>query len=145
MTVPIQISAWNINGFRSTAIGDKLCDPSFLTEIKNDELIALVETHNCDKNDSLSIPGYQRISVKNRKVTNSSNKKSGGIAYFAKPRIAKFIVPINNDNKDTLWIKIKKILLIESTMSLLVLYIFPHIRIIKIVLKKFWICLKLWI
>ena len=108
MTVPIQISAWNINGFRSTAIGDKLCDPSFLTEIKNDELIALVETHNSDKNDSLSIPGYQRISVKNRKVTNSSNKKSGGIAYFAKPRIAKFIVPINNDNKDTLWIKIKK-------------------------------------
>ena len=59
MTVPIQISAWNINGFRSRIIGDKLCDPSFLNETQNDDLIALVETHNNDKNDSLSIPGYQ--------------------------------------------------------------------------------------
>ena len=127
MSVPIQISAWNINGFRSRLVGDKLCEPSFLNEIKSDDVIALVETHNSDKNDSLSIPGYRRIKVKNRKETNNSNKKSGGLAYFAKTRIAKFIVPINNYNKDTIWIKIKKeIVDKEHDVYVGTVYLPPH-------------------
>ena len=89
MPVPIQISCWNINGFRSTIIGDKLSDKSFLEAVKNDDVIALVETHNTDKNDTLSIPGYKRIKVKNRPKTNKSNKNGGGLAYFAKPNISK--------------------------------------------------------
>ena len=87
MPVPIQISAWNINGLRSKILGDKLTDKSFLKEVENDDIIALTETHNNDKDDTLSIPGYQRIKVKNRPKTNSSNKNSGGLAYFAKPSI----------------------------------------------------------
>ena len=130
MTVPIQISAWNLNGFRSRILGDKLCDPSFLNEIKNDDVIALVETHNSDKNDTLSIPGYTRIKVKNRKETSKtkkSNKNSGGLALFAKTKIAKFLVPINNDNKDTIWIKIKKeILDKEHDVYIGTVYLPPH-------------------
>ena len=57
MPVSIQISAWNINGFRSRIVGDKLSDSSFLSEIENDDIVALVETHNSDENDTLSIPG----------------------------------------------------------------------------------------
>lgn len=87
MSVPIQISAWNIHGFKSAIIGDKLSDESFLNEVKNDDIIALTETHNNDKNDSLSIPGYRRVKIKNRKKTNNSNKDSGGLALFAKPEI----------------------------------------------------------
>ena len=108
MTVPIQISAWNINGFKSKLIGDKLNDTSFLNEIQNDDIIAIVETHNSDKNDTLSIPGYQRIEMKNRPKLNNSNKNSGGLAYFAKPYISKHISPINNLNKNSIWIRIKK-------------------------------------
>ena len=107
MPVPIRISAWNIHGSRSKIIGDKLSDKSFLKEVENDDIIALVETHNSDKNDSLSIPGYQRIKVKNRPKINSSNKNSGGLAYFAKPKIFKYITPLENTNQDTIWIKIK--------------------------------------
>ena len=59
MTIPIQISAWNLNGVKSRIIGDKVSSPSFLDEIKNDDIVALVETHNNDKNDTLSIPGYK--------------------------------------------------------------------------------------
>ena len=106
--MPIQISAWNIHGFWSRIIGNKLSDKSFLEEVKNDDIIALVETHNSDKNDTLSIPGYQRVKVKNRPNTSKSNKNSGGIAYFAKPNIVKYITPINNTNRDTIWIRIKK-------------------------------------
>ena len=109
MTVPIQVSAWNLNGHRSRIIGDKVSSPSFLDEIKNDDIVALVETHNNDDNDTLSIPGYKRVSVKNRVSTNTkSNKTYGGLAYFAKPEIAKFVIPITNHNKDTIWIKLKK-------------------------------------
>ena len=108
ITVPIQISAWNMNGSRSRIFGDKLSDNSFLTEVKNDDIIALVETHNTDKNDTLSIPGYKRVKVKNRPTINNSGKNTGGLACFAKPEIFNYITPINNDNKDTIWIKIKK-------------------------------------
>ena len=107
MTVPIQISAWNIHGHRSRIIGDKVCNSSFLDEIKNDDIVALVETH--DKDDNLSIPGYERVKLPQKVSTSvKSNKSSGGLAYFAKPGISKFVVPINNDDKDTIWIKIKK-------------------------------------
>ena len=107
MTVPIQISAWNINGHRSRIIGDKVSNSSFLDEIKNDDIVALIETH--DKNDTLSIPGYERVKLpQNVSTSIKSNKCSGGLAYFAKPEISKFVIPINNDNKDTIWIKIKK-------------------------------------
>ena len=50
-----------------------------VTLVENDDIIALVETHNSDKNDTLSIPGYKRVKVKNRPKTNNSNKNSGGL------------------------------------------------------------------
>ena len=142
MTVPIQISSWNINGFRSRILGDKLSDPSFLNEVKNDDVVALVETHNRDKNDTLSIPGFHRIKVKNRETNTKSNKNYGGIAYFAKTRIAKFVTPINNDNKDTLWIKIKKDILDKKhDIYVGTVYLPPH-KNNQDSSKKFWICLK---
>ena len=127
MSVPIQISAWNIHGFKSAIIGDKLSDESFLNEVKNDDIIALTETHNNDKNDSLSIPGYRRVKIKNRKKTNNSNKDSGGLALFAKPEIFKFITPINNTNEDTIWIRIKKEILDQKQdIYIGTVYLPPH-------------------
>ena len=109
MSVSIQISAWNINGSRSKIVGDKLSDSSFLSEIENDDIVALVETHNSDENDTLSIPGYKRVQVKNRKlVSKKSFNNGGGLAYFAKSEIFKYVTPIDTINKDLIWIKIKK-------------------------------------
>ena len=71
-TVPIQISAWNIHGFMSKILGNKLTDSTFMSEIKNDDVVTLVETHNSSANDKLSIPGFKRVSVKNR------DSKGGG-------------------------------------------------------------------
>ena len=102
--MPIQISSWNIHGYKSKIVDNKLTDSSFLKEIENDDLISLVETHNSDINDNLSIPGFKRVKVKNRQ----SKKSSGGLAYFAKERIFKSIIPITTTNEDTLWIELKK-------------------------------------
>ena len=104
--VPIQISAWNINGYKSRIVDNKLTDSSFLKEIENDDIVSLVETHNNSIDDKLSIPGFQRVKVKNRPT--NGRKSSGGLAYFAKGKVIKSIVPINNDNQDVVWIKIKK-------------------------------------
>ena len=65
-TVPIQISSWNIHGFKSKIVDNKLNDPTFLKEVENDDIVSLVETHNNDFDDQLSIPGFKRVKVKNR-------------------------------------------------------------------------------
>ena len=122
MPVSIQISAWNINGFRSRIVGDKLSDSSFLSEIKKDDIVALVETKNSDENDTLSIPGYKRVKVKNRKWAGKKSYSNGGcLAYFAKSEIFKYIIPIENTNKDVIWIKIKKDILDKNMKSALFL------------------------
>ena len=78
--VPIQISAWNINGYKSRIVNNKLTDPSFLREIENDDIISLVETHNSNIDDKLSIPGFKRVKVKNRAST--SAKSGGGEIHY---------------------------------------------------------------
>ena len=105
-TVPIQISSWNIRGFKSKIVNNKLSDASFLQEIQNDDIVSLVETHSVDNN--LSIPGFKRVDIKNRSST--SIKGSGGLACFAKEKLVneKLVIPIKTDNDDSLWIKLKK-------------------------------------
>ena len=47
-TVPpkyLKVTHWNIEGIISDVYGNKLDDPDFLNVIKNDDLIALSETH----------------------------------------------------------------------------------------------------
>ena len=104
--MPIQISTWNIHGYKSKIVNNKLTDSTFLKEVENDDIVSLVETHNNDLDDQLSIPGFKRVKVKNR--PSNSLKSSGGLAYFARDRIFNSIIPINNNNADTLWIKLKK-------------------------------------
>ena len=104
--VPIQISTWNIHGYKSKIVNNKLTDPTFLKEVENDDIVSLVETHNNDLDDQLSIPGFKRVKVKNR--PSNSLKSSSGLALFARDRIFNSIIPIDNNNADTLWIKLKK-------------------------------------
>ena len=103
----LQVSTWNINGYKSKILGNKLIDFDFLREIQDDDIIGLTETHINDGTiEQLSIPGFKRITFKNRPL--KSKKGSGGIAIFAKNTIAEFIVPQNNNHLDALWVKVKK-------------------------------------
>ena len=78
--VPIQISTWNIHGYKSKIVNNKLTDSTFLKEVENDDIVSLVETHNNDLDDQLSIPGFKRVKVKNR--PSNSLKSSGGFGIF---------------------------------------------------------------
>ena len=109
MSTPIQVSSWNIHGCKSKIIGNKLNDTEFLREIKNDDIVALIETHiHREVEDELSIPGFRRLNHKNRSLDKNSFKSSGGIAVFVKEALMKYVIPINNTNKNSLWIKVKK-------------------------------------
>ena len=48
--------------------------------MENDDIVSLVETHNNDLDDQLSIPGFKRVKVKNR--PSNSLKSSGGFGIF---------------------------------------------------------------
>ena len=137
--MPIQISSWNIHGYKYKILNNKLNDLSFLKEIESDDIVSLVETHNSDIDDQLCIPGFKRIKIKNR---DSTRKASGGIACFAKAEIFGSIVPINNDNKDTVWFKIKKTHSIRDGISMLAPCTLVPIKIIMIVPKKYLTYLK---
>ena len=84
-------------------------DPDFLSEINKSDIIGISETHIFDEILSeLDIPGFKRISYKNRKKLKNANKTSGGIAVFAKNNIAKYLEPFKTHNEDIIWIKLKK-------------------------------------
>ena len=105
----LKISSWNINGYNSRNIGNKLLDKDFLDEIKHDGLVGIVETHIYDEIlDALSIPGFKLLTHKNRAFNKRSKKGDGGIAVFIKEELTKYVIPQMNENPDSVWVKIKK-------------------------------------
>lgn len=64
----IKISCWNIQGFKSRILGNKLNDPDFLNEINDSDVIGVLETHIFNEIlEKLDIAGFTRIKYKNRK------------------------------------------------------------------------------
>ena len=63
-----KISFWNLHGYKSQIIGNKLADADFLFEIKDSHVVGLAETHIHDEIlEYLTIPGYKLVSYKNGK------------------------------------------------------------------------------
>ena len=73
---------WNINGYKSKVIGNKLKCKFFLRKIENCDVVGLAETHVHKLTlDKLSIPGFTRVHYISRDAT-SKGKGSGGLALF---------------------------------------------------------------
>ena len=60
------ISYWNVHGHVSKCVGDKLCDPEFLSLLEGTDIIGLGELH---AEREVSVPGFisikQKIRTKN--------------------------------------------------------------------------------
>ena len=64
----LEFCSWNIHGLQSRQLGSKFLDPEFLNIIKNVDFLGLTETHiHGEILEDLNIPGFIRISYKNRK------------------------------------------------------------------------------
>ena len=111
----IKFSFWNLNGYKSKTIGNKLISQDFLEAIAECDVIGLAETHIHSRIlDELAIPGFSRIDYKIREPHSKGKCGSGGIALFSKEHLSTFLAPIQNDNKDVIWVKINKELLGEK-------------------------------
>ena len=124
----IKYSFWNLNGYKSKTVGNKLLNRDFLETIEECDVIGLAETHIHSRIlDNLAIPGFSRIDYKIREPHSKGKCGSGGIALFSKEHISEFLAPIQNDNKDVIWVKIKKELLGEERdIYLATIYISPN-------------------
>ena len=101
----LKICYWNIHGWSSKIIGNKLADSEFLEKISDCDIVALSEIHS-DKN--LSLPGFISIKQKIRKKLHGGPKISGGVGIFVKEDVEHLIQLIPNENQDSIWVKIKK-------------------------------------
>ena len=100
---------WNIQGYKSQILGNKLLSSELLQEIEGCDILGLAETHIHDQVLSeLDIPGYIRKHYRNRKSHSNGNCGSGGLAIFCKTEISKSINVAANVHDDVIWIKINK-------------------------------------
>ena len=105
----LNFCTWNIHGYKSRQIGNKLHSEDFLNSVKDKVFIGITETHIHDEIlEQLSIPGYKRIGFKNQKKNFKSNTAPGGIAVFVKEHLSKLFSSVNINDEDTIWVKIKK-------------------------------------
>ena len=105
----LNFCSWNIHGYYSRDIGNKLRVKDFLDIIKNDDFVGVTETHIHEGIlEELSIPGYHCLSFKNRKKNSKSNTAAGGIAIFVKQNLVKLFSVIELGNDDAIWVKLKK-------------------------------------
>ena len=101
----LQLCYWNIHGWSSKIMGNKLIDPEFLENVSKFDIVALSELHS---EEELSLPGFISIKQKIRKKVHMGPKIAGGIGVFVKEKYVGIIVLLPNKNPDSIWIKIKK-------------------------------------
>ena len=100
----LKFCTWNIHGYTSRQIGNKLHNEDFLEIQKDVDFIGLTETHIHEEIlENLSIPDFRLISYKNRNKNLKSNTASGGIAVFVRENLTKLFSVIKNDNEDMLF------------------------------------------
>ena len=104
----LKFCSWNIHGYKSRQIGIKLLDQEFLNVIKDVDFLGLTETHIHEETEHLNIPGFIRISYKNREKKLKSGTSSGGIAVFVREHITKLFSVMKVENQDSIWLKLKK-------------------------------------
>ena len=98
-------SYWNIEGYKSKIVGNKLKDPEFLKLISGSDILGLAELH-ADK--ELSIPGFKSVKQKIREKKFKGPKIAGGLGIFVREEIDHLIQVVPNNNDDSIWIKLKK-------------------------------------
>ena len=100
----INVGYWNIHGYTSKVIGQKVRDREFLDVIGDCDVIGIGEIQSSNK---INIEGYISIDQKIRDKTTKGPKISRGIGVFVKKEISHLVEPIPNDNEDSIWVRLK--------------------------------------
>ena len=95
---------WNINGHRSSFLGDKLLDKEFLKTISDCDIIGLGEIQS---EGEIDLVGYTRLKQKIREKTFKGPKIAGGIGVYVKNELSHLVEVVPNLCADSIWIKMK--------------------------------------
>ena len=113
---------WNIHGFKSQLIGNKLNDPEFLDILSSRDVIGLGEIHS---EGEVSIPGFLSKKQKIREKKFKGPKIAGGIGVFVREEVDHLVQVVDNNNDDSIWIKIKKQVSTDEDVYLGTYYVSP--------------------
>ena len=91
---------WNIGGLK-----DKLEDDMFLSEIKQNDIVLLAETH-VGHNQKIILEGFHCFQV--CRPVSGNGRFYGGLAVLIKSHIRPYISILQNTNKDFQWLKFDK-------------------------------------
>ena len=100
----INIGYWNIKGYKSTVLGEKMKDREFLDTVGKSDIIGIGEIQS---QKEIDIEGYISKKQKFRDKTTKGPKLSGGVGVFVKKHISHLVELMPNDNDDSIWILLK--------------------------------------
>ena len=104
MSRHVRIGFWNLNGFNSSILGNKLKTDDFLGVINKHDIFALVETHATYESE-MNISKFKHfIKCRNQ----SGNRSSGGLSVYINQNVAKGVSYIPSENKNIIWCKLDK-------------------------------------
>ena len=102
MSRHLRIGFWNLNGFNSSILGNKLKTNDFLGIINKHDIFALVETHATYEKE-MNISKFKHfIKCSNQ----SGNRSSPGLSVYINQKLAKGVTYIPSENKNIIWCKL---------------------------------------
>jgi exonuclease III len=103
----LHIGCWNINGHKHKGF-DKYSDQTFINEIKENDIICLMETH-CSLENLLMLDGFRSVHLI-RPKSKGTNKRSGGtcISVFVKTQPRTGVKFLEHQNNNYIWLKLCK-------------------------------------
>ena len=104
-TGPLNFCFCNIHGQTSKTIENKFNDVDFLQKVENSHIVGLAELHTVS---AANLTGFERITHKIREKAHKGPKIDGGLSVFVKPEASHMVEAAPNNNKDCIWIKIKR-------------------------------------
>ena len=105
----LKFCSWNIQGYNSRQFGNKFEDEEFLKCFEGIDFIGLMETHvHTEVLEKMNIPCYERLHYINETKNLRSHTAPRGIAVFVKENLVELFQLIKTDNKDVIWVKMKK-------------------------------------
>ena len=104
MSRQLRIGFWNLNGFNSSILGNRLKTDDVLSIINKHDIFALVETHGTYET-VMNVGKFKHfINCRNQ----SGNRPSGGLSVYINQNLAKGVTYILSENKNIIWCKLDK-------------------------------------
>ena len=104
MSRPLRIGFWNINGYNSSTLGNKLGTDDFRVVISKHDIFAIVETH-ATHDAELNFRNFKHII----KCRDKSGKRAfGGLSVYVNQKLSEGVSYVSTKNKNAIWCKLDK-------------------------------------